>query len=109
MNIQNSSYSSSNPILYFGSYTGDGSASRTISLSTSVRCVLVAQRGYFFATIYGYYGGIVNTSNRTITTISTNNVLSLNSNNTSITVYYNDDSKIYLNDSSELYIWIAWK
>ena len=108
-NIQNSAYSSSNPILYFGSYIGNANSSRTISLPTSVRCVLVAQNG---AVIYGsgdYHGGIVTTSNRNLIKSSNYPVMSLNSNNTSITVYYDSDRNIWLNQSSNLYIWVAWK
>lgn len=107
-NIQNSAYSSSNPILYFGSYTGNDSASRTISLPTSVRCVLVARRGLIIYNDGTYGGGIVTTSNRNLIKGLDDPIMSLNSNNTSITVYHDND-RILLNNKPELYIWVAWK
>ncbi|MDR3767420.1 MAG: hypothetical protein Q3Y08_10375 [Butyricicoccus sp.] len=98
---------------YFGTYTGDGTENRVISLGFTPKAVLLLKadgRTYYDR---HYYGGLAFTDNPVTVSISQSNydVVKIVANGFQVTYYYhpNSSSGAESNASGETYFYLAFK
>lgn len=99
------------PCLVTGTYTGDGTDSRLISLGFQPKALLVMREEGYSARPYtdDYYGGLALPGKPVClqTSYGTNYILTIESKG--FRVYYNYDKYVFSNQKDTNYYYLAWK
>lgn len=99
------------PCLVTGTYTGDGTDSRLISLGFQPKALLVMREEGYSARPYtdDYYGGLALPGKPVClqTSYGTNYILTIESKG--FRVYYNYDKYVFSNQKDTNYHYLAWK
>ena len=91
--------------IYYGTYTGDGAASKTITLGFRPKAVFVLQEGTLMMISNRVFGSLALSSRSAVRLGVT--TMSITSNG--FTVYQNSSEDVYMNDSNSDYLYIAFR
>lgn len=91
-----------------GSYTGDNTESRKISLPFTPLAIILGRNGIFYSPEYNIWSGLADKDNPLIAKYSTFQSDALVIKDSGFIVSYNANSKCYTNVSDNKYVYIAW-